>query len=173
MIFAAQRAGQEGPQATAAGGAMGGAGAVDIASMSPRERASRLFDRVMRLQTQGKTDSATFFASMALGVYESLGPLDADLRYDYGRIAEVGGNLDIAQAQADSILLQSPDHLLGLILASSVAAARNQDDRVAALNSRLLAAEAAQLATGLQEYVLHRTDIDAAIAAARRRQAGA
>jgi hypothetical protein len=43
VIFAAQRAGQA--PVTAAAPPTGGAGAVDIASMTPQERASRLFDR--------------------------------------------------------------------------------------------------------------------------------
>jgi len=170
VIYAAQRSGQQAP--VAMGGAApvaAGPGAIDLSSMSPRERAGRLFDRIMRQQEEGKTDSARFFASMALGVYESLGPLDADLRYDYGRIAEVSGDLAIARAQSDSILLQSPTHLLGLILATSVATARGENDRVAALDKRLLAAESAELAKPLEEYVLHRADIDAAIAAARAR----
>jgi hypothetical protein len=169
IIIAAQRAGQEGPAATSGAAPMGGASAVDLSSMTPRERASRLFNRIMLLQSQGKADSARFFASMAVGVYESLGPLDADLRYDYGRVAEVAGNLDLARSQADSILQQAPDHLLGIILATSVAAARGETDRVAALDRQLLAAEAAELARGLQEYALHRADIDAALAAARSR----
>src|SRR5512135_1250220 len=34
----------------------GGAAALDISQMSPEERAQRLFDRVMRLQQEGKQD---------------------------------------------------------------------------------------------------------------------
>jgi hypothetical protein len=152
-----------------AGAPATGASAIDISSMSPRERASRLFDRIMRLHSQGKTDSVQFFSSMALGVYETLGPLDADLRYDFGRIAEVSGNLTIAGAQADTILQQSPTHLLGLILGAAVAAATGDTPRSNELERRLLAAESAELAKNLEEYVLHRADIDAAVAAARTR----
>lgn len=169
VIFAAQRAGEEGPVTPTPAAPMGGPGAVDVASMSPRERASRLFDRIMRLHEQGKRDSVQFFSSMALGIYESLGPLDDDLRYDLGRIAEVSGNLAVAAAQADTILRANPDHLLGLILSAAVATARNEGERVATLNRRLLAAESTQLASGRQEYTMHRADIDAALAAARRR----
>jgi double zinc ribbon protein len=170
VIFAAQRAG-EAPASAAAPGPMaaGGAGAVDISSMTPQERASRLFDRIMRLSEEGKRDSVEFFSSMALGVYESLGPLDLDGRYDYGRIAQVSGNLDIAQAQADSILQQSPKHLLGLILAAAVAEARGNTAQRDALQRRLLDAESGELARGLDEYTRHRADIDGAVAAARKR----
>jgi len=169
VIFAAQRAGQvsapnEAPIATI------GAQAVDIASMTPQERASRLFDRIMRLSEEGKRDSVELFSSMAIPVYESLGPLDLDGRYDFGRIAQVSGNLDIAQAQADTILQQSPDHLLGLILAAAVAEARGNNAAKVALQRRLVAAESTQLARGLAEYERHRVDIDAALATARGRR---
>lgn len=168
VIFAAQRAGQT-PAAPMAGAApAAGPGAIDISSMSPQERASRLFDRIMRLSEEGKQDSVALFSSMAITVYESLGPLDLDSRYDLGRIAQVSGRLDLAQAQADTILRQSPDHLLGLILALAVADARGNAAERSALQRRLLAAETSQLARGLDEYVRHGADINAALAAARK-----
>lgn len=169
VIFAAQRAGEEPVPPMAGAAPPMGAAAVDISSMTPRERASRLFDRIMRLHSQGKSDSVQFFSTMALGVYESLGDLDADLRYDFGRIAEVSGSLDIAAAQADTLLQQSPTHLLGLTLSIAVASARGDNARQQDLERRLLAAESAELARNLEEYVLHRADIDAAVAAARAR----
>ncbi len=134
--------------------------------MTPEERASRLFDRIMRLATEGKQDSVSLFASMAIPVYESLGPLNADQRYDFGRVAEVSGNLDIAAAQADSILKPSPTHLLGLILAARVADMKGNQSARSAFEKRFLAAQAAELAKNLPEYALHRTDIEAAAAAA-------
>jgi hypothetical protein len=168
VIFAAQKAGQVAAPATAPM-ATGGAGAVDISSMTPQERASRLFDRIMRLSEEGKRDSVELFASMAIPVYESLGPLDHDGRYDLGRIALVSGRMEIAQAQSDSILQQSPSHLLGLVLGVAVAEARGNATQRMALQRRLLAAEQGQLASGLPEYERHRVDIDGALAAARSR----
>lgn len=171
VIFAAQRAGQE-PAPPMPGAPVGGGGAasVDISSMTPQERASRLFDRIMRLSEEGKQDSVSLFSSMAVAVYESLGPLDLDSRYDFGRIAQVSGNLTLAQAQADTILQQSRSHLLGLILAAAVADARGNPSQRAALERQLLDAETAELARGLDEYTRHRADIDAALAAARSRR---
>lgn len=168
VIFAAQRAGET-PPPMFSGDAPTGARAVDISSMTPQERASRLFDRIMRLSEEGKRDSVELFASMAIPVYESLGPLDHDARYDLGRIAYVSGQLDLARAQADTILAQAPNHLLGLTLAIAVAEARGGPSERAALERRLLAAESSQLAAALPEYDRHRVDIDAALAAAKRR----
>ena len=142
--------------------------APDISSMSPEERADRLFNRVMRLSSEGKTDSAAFFGPMALGALEALVPLDAHRRYDVGLVSLVTGDVPSAKAQSDTILAQRPTHLLGLSLAARVADARG--DATAARNFRrkLLAAEPAERATGRQEYTDHDADIRAAVEAARK-----
>ena len=165
VIVVAQRSGSTAPtpamNAPFAGG--GGGAAPDISSMSPRERASRLFNKIMQLSSEGKQDSVAFFAPMALSAYEMLGDMDADLRYDYGRIAEVSGNLAIAQAEADTLLRDSPNHLLGLILASRVAGLKGDGATQQALEKRLLASEASEKKKGLPEYELHANDIEAAV----------
>src|SRR5437773_1005834 len=56
----------------------------DISQMSPEERATRLYSRVMLLHTQGKADSAEFFLPMALQAYAMLPALDVDARYHIG-----------------------------------------------------------------------------------------
>ena len=157
--------GETSPLGTATAPFAAGAGgrAPDISQMSPRERADRLFDRVMSLSAAGKTDSASFFASMAVGAYEALTPLDNDLRYDYGRMAEMAGDLKLAQAQADTILQENPDHLLGTILSARVAQARNDMARYRRLLARVAQVQATELAKSLEEYTRHRNDIDAAL----------
>jgi len=142
--------------------ATGAARAPDISAMTPRERADRLYDRVMRLVEEGKADSAAFFSSMAVGAYESLSPLDNDLRYDYGRMADVAGELDLAQAQADSILQTNPDHLLGLALAARVAERKGDAREQRRLLDRLISVQSTEMAKSLDEYVRHRADIEAA-----------
>jgi len=152
-----------------AGGAGGGGAmrAPDISSMSPRERADRLYDRVMRLASEGKTDSASFFATMAAQAYEMLGPLDNDLKYDYGRMAEMAGNLPQAKEQADAILASNPDHLLGIILSAQVAQLQNDNATRDKLYKKLLSVEQVEQAKSIEEYTRHKGDIDAAIAEAR------
>jgi len=144
--------------------------APDISSLSPRERADRLYDRMMRLASENKKDSVQFFAPMALSAYASLGPLDLDLRYDFGRIAEISDNLPIAQAQADSILAANPTHLLGLILAGRVAALQGNAALSNSLSRRLLQAEPTESKKALDEYTRHRGDIDVALSEARARK---
>ncbi len=140
----------------------------DISGLSPEERADRLYNRVMLLSTQGKTDSVLFFAPMAITAYEMLSPLDADQRYDLGRIGEVVGALPMARAQADSILAGQPNHLLGLILAASVASLSGDSTSRRSFERRLLAAEPAERNRRLPEYARHKEDIDSALAGAHR-----
>ena len=153
------------PPGAPAGGAPGRA--PDLSQMTPRDMADRLFDRVMRLSGEGKVDSAQFFATMALENYGRM-PLDLDLRYDMGRVAEVAGKRDVVKAQADTILAASPTHLLGLVLAIKAAAMAEDETAVAAAQRRLVAAEPAERARNLEEYQRHGADIDAAVAQVRK-----
>ncbi|HEY9517374.1 MAG TPA: hypothetical protein VIQ74_17065 [Gemmatimonadaceae bacterium] len=157
------------PEAPSAAGQMaagvGGAPvrAPDISALSPRERADRLYDRVMRLDEEGKKDSVELFAQMGISAYQMLPEQDLDSRYDMGRIAEVAGALPLARAQADSILAVDPNHLLGLILAISTARAAGDQTSERAFQTKLLAAQASELAKGLPEYQRHQQEIAAAV----------
>jgi hypothetical protein len=150
-----------------AGGAAGGA-APNIANLSPSERANRLYVRIMEYAEAGKNDSVAFFAPMALASHEMLEGITIDERYHFGRIAEIVNNADVARAQADTILRQAPDHLLGLLLASRAARLTSNSGAAKGFDDRLLRVLNAQLATNLPEYEGHRTEIDRAVQDARR-----
>lgn len=144
----------------AAGGVVA---APDISTMSPEERASRLFNRVMLYSEQGKLDSARFFAPMAIQAYEMIGPVDAHARYDIGTISAAAGDVVRARAEADTILAARPNHLLGLVLA--IRAADMAKDAGAATGFRKrLAAAAPTERTALKEYSEHARDIDDTLA---------
>ncbi|HEX6252108.1 MAG TPA: hypothetical protein VFZ56_11795 [Gemmatimonadaceae bacterium] len=143
--------------------------APDISSMTPAERADRLFNRVMSLSSAGKTDSAAFFAPMAISALESLAPLTVHGRYDIGLVALAAGDAPRAAAQADTILAEQPTHLLGLVLAFRAASAMGNTAATGDFRRRLLAAETAERARQLPEYRDHDTDISAAIAESRGR----
>lgn len=157
------------PFAAAAGASPGGSvRAPDISKMSPPELADRLFNRIMLLNDQGKSDSVQFFAPMAVQAYQMVEqaqgrPLDADQRYDVGRIAEVAGALPMAKAQADTILQQQPDHLLGLLLATHVAKESGNTPAQKEYSSRFLKVKGTELAKNLPEYQRHRREIDAGV----------
>jgi hypothetical protein len=142
--------------------------APDISNLSPQERADRLYNRVMLLASEGKVDSVQFFAPMAITAYQLLSPLNIDQRYDIGRVGEVAGALPLAQAQADSILRENPDHLLGLILQSRLATLARDTTRLRSFERRLLAAEKRELAMNRDEYARHQDDITSSLAQARK-----
>lgn len=150
------------------GGAAGGP-APDIANLSPSERANRLYNRIMMYVEAGNVDSVAFFAPMALASHEMLESPTLDERYHFGRIAEVTDNAAVARAQADTILAQQSDNLLGLLLAARVA--RMQKDLATAkrFDERLLKVVQSQLATGTPDYEQHRADIDRAVGDAQRK----
>lgn len=143
----------------------------DISQMSPQERADRLFNRVMTYVSSGASDSVAFFAPMAIQSFEALAPLNAHQRYDLGLLGVVSGDGSMARAQADSILVESSTHLLGLILAMRAAGLEFDSvarDRFAA---RFTAALAAERNKRLPEYIDHAADIDAAVREAETRSA--
>ncbi len=141
----------------------------DISSMSPSERADRLFSRVMTYASAGQADSAAFFAPMAIAAFEALTPMTAHARYDLGLVALVSGDIAKASAQSESILMERPTHLLGLSLAARVADARNDVAAGKSLRQQMIAAEAAERASGLAEYTDHDADLRAAMDSARSR----
>ena len=146
------------PFANGAGGP-----APDISTMPPRERASRLYDRIMRYVEEGKKDSVQFFAPMALTSFEQLGPdLDLDARYDYGRVASETGSFDLAAAQADTILQKSPNHLLGLALSARTSTLRGDAAAAGRAWKAFLNARDAELKKALPEYQMHAADIEQA-----------
>jgi hypothetical protein len=135
----------------------------DLSSMTPEDAAARLYDRVMSLHERGRADSVQLFAPMAMQAYEMLGKLNLDQHYDLGRIAAVAGDSATARAQADTILAQHPNHLLGLILAGNAARMRNDVAAERGFHDKLVAAAPAERAKRLAEYTTHENDITIAL----------
>jgi hypothetical protein len=138
---------------------------------TPSEIATRLYDRIMMLNTEGKVDSARFLAiNMAIPAHQMLDAPTLDDRYHFGRIGEIVGATELARAQADTILAEHPTHLLGLALAASAARLEGDVAAANAMDQRLLAAESGERGQWREEYESHRPDIEDALA--RARQAG-
>jgi len=150
------------PGQTGAGGASMGAGGVDLASMSPRERADRLFDRAMRTDASGDTTQARFFARMGVQAYGMVSPgdIDADARFHIGLLELMQGNPGAAGQSADAILAENPDHLLAWILRGQVAEAQGDQEGLAEARRNFNAALASERAAGRPEYEQHATLID-------------
>ncbi len=145
------------------GGAM-----TDISQMTPEEMSRRLFDRVMRLSEEGKTDSVAFFAPMALQVYAQLPALDNDARYDMGLLHLKAGDPAGALAQADTILRAVPTHLYGFMLRGEAYKAQGNTAKTRTAYQAFLKNESAERARQRPEYAGHMTMIDAFHAEAAR-----
>lgn len=90
--------------------------APDISQMTPRERADRLFERIMMADARGLSDTVAFFTPMALQAYAMLGETDIDAHYHIGLIQALAGNSEALRAHADSIRGQVPTHLMATML---------------------------------------------------------
>jgi hypothetical protein len=135
--------------------------APDISQMSPEERATRLYNRVMSLHSQGKADSAEFFLPMALQAYSMLPALDLDARYHIGVLELTGGNAAAALAQADTIRRLIPTHLFGFMLRAH--ALELERDAAGALRAYrdFLRSEKGERAKQRPEYAEHGQNLDA------------
>ena len=133
---------------------------VDISSLSPREAADRLFNRVMMAREQGDLESARGFAPMAVEAYGRVAVLDDDAHYHLGQIHVTAGDLEGARREIAVLRQAAPDHLLALILEHDVAA--QADDPAAAQRAAaaFAAAYEAEIATARPEYEAHRKTIE-------------
>lgn len=150
----------------------GGAPAVDISQMSPEERATRLYNRVMRLAEEGKTDSVQFFLPMALQTYGQLPALDNDARYHIGVLDLAGGDAPGALAEADSIVRSTPTHLFAFMLRARAYQASNNGAKAKQAFRDFLRNEAAERGRSRPEYTDHKDSLDAFHADALKATAG-
>lgn len=155
------------PVAPFANGAPPGTRPPDLSTMTTADAAARLYDRVMSAHERGFADTVAFFSPMAIQAYDMIqqesGKLTLDQRYDLGRLGFVSGDKDLARAQSDTILAQSPTHLLGLILSGDAAEMRKDAAAQRAAYDKLKASAAAEQAKNLPEYQEHANDIKAAL----------
>jgi zinc ribbon protein len=133
----------------------------DISQMSPEEAAKRLFDRVMRLDSEGKKDSVLFFFPMAIGAYNQLPARDADAHFDLGILYVAGNDAPSALAQADTILRQAPTHLYGFVLRAKAYQLQNNATGLRKAYADFLKNEAAERRRARPEYAEHSNILDA------------
>ncbi len=142
--------------------------APDISRMTPREQADRLFDRLVRAAEAGDTAQVMQFQPMALSAYAMLGQQNSDTRYHVGLIHLLAGNFAAARAQLDSLRTVEPDHLLGAMLAFSLAELTEDADGREQAYRAFLEAYDAEIASQKAEYLAHEPAIQFFLTAARR-----
>jgi hypothetical protein len=143
--------------------------APDISRLTPRERADRLFNRVMSAVENRDTAQVSFFVPMALQAYQLLGEqLDPDARYHLGLIEFVNRNYKGALAQADSITRTSRGHLLANVLRSQIAAVQGDIAARDRAYRDFLAAYDREMGSGKPEYADHQRLLEQVRDSARR-----
>ena len=133
----------------------------DISQMSPTERATRLYNRVMSLHAAGKPDSAAFFLPMALQAYAMLPELDADARYHLGVLNLTAGQAAAALAQADSIERSDSAHLFAFMLRARAFELQGNVAGARRAYGDFLRHEAAERARQRPEYADHAENLTA------------
>ncbi len=155
------------------GGPIPGAGTPpDLSSMTPREAADRLYDRVMRAASAGDTAEALAFLPMTLDAYALVVPLDADGHYHVSLLHALGGERRMARDAADRALADAPDHLLLLGAAAAAAAELGDEDGADAYYARFLEAWDGERAQGREEYSVHEIPLAEMRRAAEARRGG-
>ncbi|MBW3630570.1 MAG: hypothetical protein KY464_14905, partial [Gemmatimonadetes bacterium] len=149
------------PAAPFANGTTGDPTQVDLSSMTPREAADRLYDRVMRLASAGDSAQARTFLPMALAAYQQVPEVDADVRYHVGVLALMGGDPATMRAQADTILSAEPNHLFGLYNAAEAEQTMGNTAAARQFYQRFLDAYDQEVATARTEYTAHENALTA------------
>jgi len=145
-------------------GNQGGSGtagpAPDISQMSPQERFDRLFSRVMEAGAQQDSAAVVNFTPMALGAYSQLDRFDDAARYRAALIRIQVGEFAGARALSDTILVETPHHLLGLVIQGSVASFQGDAEALGATYRDFLSHYDEQLGSGRPEYVSEQAVIE-------------
>ena len=147
---------EEAPLPAPAAGPIPAAGSPpDLSSMTPREAADRLYDRIMRAASAGDTAEALAFLPMALDAYDLVVPLDADGHYHVSLLHALGADYQMAREAAERALADAPNHLLLLGAAARAASELGDNDRASGYYARFLEAWDSEQARGLEEYSMH------------------
>lgn len=142
--------------ATDAGGAGSAAGGMpDLASMTPREAADRLYERIMQAASMGDSSQVAQFLPMGMTAYERARPLDADGLFHLALFQRMAGEPDAALATAREALSAHPSHLLNLSAAAGAAAEAGDTALAESYYEQLLSGWEDEMARDLPEYEAH------------------
>lgn len=132
----------------------------DLSTMTPRQAADRLFNRIMMASEQGNKAQAMRFVPMAVQAYGMAGAVDADAHYHLGLIHLVAGDIEKMREQIGMIRQRAPSHLLAFILDYTLADRSGNKAAAAAAVAGFTAAYDMEIKTARQEYADHRKTIE-------------
>lgn len=132
----------------------------DLSTMTPREAADRLFNRVMMADEQGNTAEVEQFAPMAVAAYEMLESLDTDALFHMGQIHAAAGDIEAARSYADRMKSVVPNHLLAALLEHRLAEAESNSAAAASAKKQFHDHYNEEISISRPEYDHHRASIE-------------
>lgn len=131
---------------------LGPTSAVDLDSMTPRQAAIRLFDRVMRALEGGNQAEANQFLPMAIASFDLIAALSLDDRFHLSLLYAAAGDGAAALLTAEAGLAVRPTHIL-LLGAAAQAALQTGDAAAARAHYQTLVdVYDEEIRAGLDEY---------------------
>lgn len=143
------------PGAPGSSGSLGPAPNVDLSTMTSREAADALFNRVMGALAVEDTVEVVNFLPMALDAYELARPLDEDGLFHLSLLERFAGDYRSSLDSALEGLEDNPDHLLNLSSAAEAARELGYLEAAQEYYERMLSAWDAELAEERPEYTEH------------------
>lgn len=137
------------------GSGLGPAPGVDLSTMTPRQAADRLYNRVMSAMTAGDQGEVDAFLPMAIDAYRLVPDLDADGHFHLSLLEQAAGRDREGLATAEQALDSSPDHLLLLYAAAEAARRAGETERAERYFRRIVEVFEEESARTLPEYVEH------------------
>ncbi len=128
---------------------------VDLSSMTSREAADRLFNRVMTAVSANDSTEVVSFLPMAIRAFELAEPLDTDGKFHLVLLRLTGQFNTEALEGAEEILSEQPNHLLGLAVAGDASLALGDSASARAFYGRWLDAYETETSKDLLEYRDH------------------
>lgn len=138
-----------------ASGPGAGPAAVDLSSMTPREAADRLFNRVMTAVEADDSTEVVSFLLMAIRALELAEPLDTDGKFHLVLLRLTGHFNAEALEGAEGILSEQPNHLLGLAMAGDASLALGDSATARTYYGRWLDVYETETSKDLLEYRDH------------------
>lgn len=147
---------------TAATGTAPPGGAPDISNLSPREQFGRLADKIETAMAGGDSATVVRFFPMAeqAFAYLSDSTRDNDARFHMALLRVRVGHAPAALAQADTINLKAPKHLLASYIRAIVSDMQNETAAAAKARQTFRDNFAEEVATNRPEYLQHRDMLD-------------
>ena len=127
----------------------------DLSSMTPREAADRLFNRVMTAVSADDSTEASTFLPMAIAAFGLAEPLDTDGKFHLV-LLQLTGQFNVEALEgAQEILSEQPNHLLALAMAGDASLSLGDSASARGYYGRWLDAFETETAKDLLEYRDH------------------